>query len=109
MMSNKLIPKTQMLLVLSVNMTALGTLEEVSKVQASTTALILKNKSKLNSLRKKKLKKRDLLIYPKMKIIVKSTKTITFDDELEDSSASDAEADTDKKNEKQVPQVAKAY
>jgi|688.fasta_scaffold507545_1 hypothetical protein len=44
-----------------------------------------------------------------MKIIVKSTKTITFDDELEDSSASDAEADTDKKNEKQVPQVAKAY
>jgi len=53
MMSNKLIPKTQMLLVLSVNMTALGTLEEVSKVQASTTALILKNKSKLNSLRKK--------------------------------------------------------
>jgi hypothetical protein len=41
--------------------------------------------------KKGKLKKKDLLSYPKMKIIVKSTKTISFDEQFEDSSASETE------------------
>lgn len=60
-------------------------------------------------MKKAKKKKKDLYIYPKMKIIVKSTKTISFDEQFEDSSASDTEVPENEKQAKpSVQQTTKS-